>query len=237
MNIFRFANSFCRPALVLVPGLALVLALAGCGKTTDYSSIEPDQEPARSRADLELPPDLAETSSDTLATSQEAAVAEDVEVLPENNELDVKRNDEEGWLEVDAPADQVWRRLVAHWGALGVDLAVSNPREGIMETDWVEPGAAKEEEEPGLGTTLINQFLGTLFDETTALDKYTLTLQRQGADRTRIDVAHRGIKKIQTQRASVATNADWDWVETDEDPDKIRRALSSIAYGLRNGAS
>jgi outer membrane protein assembly factor BamC len=216
--------------------LVLAFFLAACGNTDTYSSIEPGQESARSRANLELPPDLSTTSSDALAANQAAAEARSEEVLPEPEGLDVKRNDAEGWLEVDAPADQVWRRLIAHWGALGVDLVVSNPGEGIMETDWVKPATA-EKEESHLGQVLVDQFLGKLFDENTALDKYTLTLQRLDENRTRIDVAHRGIKKIQTQRSSVGTNADWDWVETEEDPAKIKRALSSIVYGLRGGTT
>lgn len=231
MNTMRFSLKF---ACLLV----LALSVAACGKTNSYGSIEPGQETARSRANLELPPDLTQTSSDRLA-AQAAQADQDneaTEVLPETGGLNVERNDEEGWLEVDAPAEQVWRRLVAHWGALGVNLVVSNPTEGIMETDWVEP-ASSNEEEPALTDKLLNQFLGKLFDETTALDKYTLTLQRTDDNRTRIDVAHRGIRKIQTQRSTIATNAQWDWVEIEEDPDKIKRALSSIVYGLRNGAS
>lgn len=231
MNTMRFSLKF-------VCLLVLALSVAACGRTNTYGSIEPGQETARSRANLELPPDLTQTSSDRLASQANQADqdSETEEVLPETKGLNVKRNDEEGWLEVDAPADQVWRRLVAHWGALGVDLVVSDPAEGVMETDWVEP-AGSNEEEPALTDKLLNQFLGKLFDETTALDKYTLTLQRTDNNRTRIDVAHRGIRKIQTQRSTVATNAEWDWVEIEEDPDKIKRALSSIVYGLRNGAS
>lgn len=225
-----------RVSLKSICLLVLALSLAACGKTDTYSSIEPGHESARSRADLELPPDLTQNSSDRLAATQADQDTTGEEVLPEPEGLNVERNDEEGWLEVDAPADQVWRKLIAHWGALGVDLAVSNPTEGIMETDWVEPGDSEDRSSDFAGT-VINQFLGRLFDETTALDKYTLTLERISADRTRVNVAHRGMKKIQTQRATVATNAQWDWVETEEDPDKIRRALSSIVYGLTNGAS
>jgi len=219
--------------------MMLGVFLAACGNTKEYRSIEPGQETQRSRANLELPPDLAGTSSDRLqatSTSADESAALEEEVLPEAQGLKIERHDAEGWLEVEAPAEQVWRRLVAHWGALGVDLVVSDPKAGIMETDWVEP-AKSNEEDPGLVSNVVKQFLGQLVDETTALDKYTITLERLDAERTRIDVAHRGIKKIQTQRATIATNAEWEWVETEEDPDKIRRALSSIVYGLENGTS
>ncbi|HSH43102.1 MAG TPA: outer membrane protein assembly factor BamC [Arenicellales bacterium] len=218
-------------------GLMILGALlAACGNTKEYRTIEPGQETERSRARLELPPDLAGTSSDRLQATTADQSAEPEEVLPETEGLTIERHDAEGWLEVEAPAEQVWRRLVAHWGALGVDLVVSDPKAGIMETDWVAP-AKSEKEDDSFHTTLVKQFLGRLVDETTALDKYTITLERLDENRTRVDVAHRGIKKIQTQRATIATNAQWEWVETEEDPDKIRRALSSIVYGLENGAS
>lgn len=218
--------------------LVVAVSLASCGSTETYSSIEPGAESARSRANLELPPDLVSSSSDALAATQAQQEQEtrSEEVLPEPEGMEVTRNDEEGWIEVDAPPERVWRKLVAHWGALGVDLVVSNPKEGIMETDWVEP-AQSNKGEPGLTDKVIGQFLGRLFDEITALDKYTMTLQRTDQGGTRINVAHRGIKKIQTQKTTVGTNAEWDWVETEEDPDKIRRALSSITYGLANGTS
>lgn len=215
--------------------LILALALASCGKTKEYSSIEPGQETERSRANLELPPDLTDTSSERLAATQTEQNIQAEEVLPETKGLHVERNDQEGWLEVDAPAESVWRRLVAHWGSLGVDLVVSDPKAGIMETDWVEP--AKSKDDSDFTSNVMNQFLGRLFDETTALDKYTMRLERVGDGRTRIHVSHRGIKKIQTQKTTVATNAQWEWVETEEDPDKIRRAMSSIVYGLENGTS
>lgn len=229
MNTIRFPF---KVLCLLILGLSLV----ACGKTQEYSSIEPGQEPGRSRANLELPPDLAETASDRLSVEQTNGDARTEEVLPETEGLSVQRNDAEGWLEVDAPADRVWSKLIAHWGALNVDLVASDPKAGIMETDWVEPAKSRKSDSDFAGNVL-NQFLGKLFDETTALDKYTITLERQGDARTRINVAHRGIKKIQTQRTTVATNAEWEWVETEEDPDKVRRAISSIIYGLEDGAS
>lgn len=216
----------------------LALALTACGNTKEYSSIEPGQATERSRANLELPPDLVQSSSDELAAGHAAqqSEVEEEEVLPEVKGLDVTRNDQEGWLEVNASPDKVWRRLVAHWGALGVDLVVSDPKAGIMETDWVAP-VKSQEEDPDLTDSLLKQFLGRLVDETTALDKFTLRLERVGDGSTRIYVDHRGIKKIQTRRTTVATNAEWEWVETEEDPAKVRRAMSSIVYGLENGAS
>lgn len=213
----------------------LTLTLISCGGSRTYSSIEPGAQSPRSRAALELPPDLVDTTSDSLLASQ-AQQAQTQEVLPESESLDIGRNDDEGWLDVDAPVNQVWSRLVSHWGALGVDLVISDPKTGIMETDWVKPAKSKENDQ-GLTGNLVNQFLGRLVDAPTSLDKYTIQLERKGDSSTRIRVTHKGIKKIQTQRATVATNAEYEWVETEEDPEKVRRALLSITYGLDAGES
>lgn len=229
MNTIRFAfKSVCL--------FGLALSLAACGNVKEYSSIEPSQAPERSRANLEMPPDLLETSSDRLAAQATQDARVEQEVLPEPKGLHIERNDQEGWVEVDAPVETVWRRLEAHWGALGVDLVVSDPKAGIMETDWVEPATSRDQDS-GLGGTLVKQFLGKLVDETTALDKYTIRVERIAEGKTRIHVEHRGIKKIQTQKTTIATNAKWEWVETEENPAKIKRAMSSIVYGLEDGTS
>lgn len=224
MTIVRLVSS-----AVCVIGLAALLA--ACGNNKTYGTIEPGLETERSRANLELPPDLVGTASDSLQATQAEQDGLNEEVLPEPEGLNVERNDKEGWLEVDAPVEQVWRRLISHWGSLGVDLAVSDPQAGIMETDWVRPGES-DEEEGNLGETLVSQFLGRLVDERTSLDKYTMQLERVGDNRSRIHVSHKGIKKIQTSEAGVARNAQWEWVETEEESAKVRRAMSSILYGL-----
>lgn len=219
-----------RSLLKLLCLCVLAFSLTACGSNETYSSIEPTAQPARSRANLELPPDLVESSSETLAArAQEAAPEEPV--LPDTGKLKVERNDQEGWLDVQAPPDKVWSKLLAHWGALGVDLVVSDPESGIMETDWVKP-ARSERESGALSETYVDRFLGRIVDAPTALDKYTIRLERQGGNETRVHVSHTGVRKIQTEEASVARNAKWEWVQTEENPDKVKRALSSIMHGL-----
>lgn len=223
MNTLRI---LCQPVLVCV----LALAVSACGQTETYSSIEPGSHPARARSNLELPPDLVDTSNDALVSRQPDESGEPEEVLPETDSLEIQRNDSEGWLEVDAPAGQVWRKLESYWGSLNVDLEISDPKAGLMVTDWVRTG---QNEDAGI----MDKVLGSVVESPTSLDKYTIQLEKKGENRTRIQVAHEGMKKIQTQRSSVATNAEYEWVTTEEDPEKIKRALSSIVYGLETGAS
>jgi len=214
--------------------LVTALALTACGNLNrdSYSSIEPGAGGYGSN--LALPPDLVDTSNETLASR--AAEEETEEVLPEPEELDIERNNEEGWLQVEAPAGKVWNRLAGYWGSLGIDLVVSDPQAGLMETEWVKPAKSKYEQ-AGVADDLLDQFIGRLIDAPTSLDRYAMRLEKIDDETTRVHVSHTGLKKIQTSEAGVARNAAWEWVETEEDPEKVRRALSSLAYGLQSDAS
>lgn len=221
--------------------LAAALLLSSCGPTKqDFGSLEPGGSTASpNRSDLELPPDLVDGTSDRIVSARAAEEEPGQLVLPEIDNLEIERNDEQGWIEVNADADIVWRRLVSHWDSLGVELVHSDPTVGIMETDWVNATEPGERRSPIGGTfgSVLGDLMNNLFDQATSLDKYTLQLERRGEDRTRINVSHKGLKKIQTQEPTKQHNEEFEWVETEEQPDKIRRALTSIAYGLNSSRS
>lgn len=230
-----FRRSF--PALVCV--LTAVLALPSCGPSKqEFGSLEQGTSGGeRYRSGLEVPPDLVDTSSDTIVANRAEQESQPRQVLPEIEDLRVERSDEEGWLEVNADADVVWRRLVDHWHSLGVTLVEANSTTGTMETDWVLPPGADEDASRGMFADVLGQLLPKVFDQATALDKYTLQLERKDGPRTRINVSHRGLKKVQTQQATKQYNEEYEWVETDEQPAKIRRVLTSLAYGLQGETS
>jgi len=230
MTVFRFAST---PSLLFA--LLVALMLTGCGNTKTYSSIDPSTADARSGGRLEIPPDLEGSTSDSVLASQARQDAASSQVLPEPEDLEVERNDTEGWIEVDLPIDRAWSRLVAYWGALGVDLVVADPKLGLMETDWVIPAGDSPQKQP-FHKALMDQIRGALTGGPTALDRYAIELERRGDSRTRISVSHRGRKKIETQKSNIANPAQYDWVETEENPKKVQRALSSIVYGLESGA-
>lgn len=233
MNRFPLIASACAVAAALI--------LTSCGPTKqEFGSLEPGASPGnRSRADLELPPDLVDATSDRIVSARAAEEQPGQLVLPEIENLDMERNDDQGWIEVNADADVVWRKLVQHWDSLGVDLVHTDPTSGIMETDWVNPTESGERRGPIGGTfgSVLGGLLNQLFDQATALDKYTLQLERRGEARTRVNVSHKGLKKIQTQEATKQYNEEFEWVETEEQPDKIKRVLTSIAYGLNSSSS
>lgn len=231
-----------RPSLLSsICALATALVLVSCGPNkNDFGSLEPGAAPAgRYRSNLEVPPDLVDTTSEELLANQQ--VQEPTQkVLPEIKNLDIERNDAEGWLQVNADADVVWEKLVAHWNSLGVKLVQADPKTGFMETDWVLPAEDAKDRSKGkfqVFSDVLGSLLGSVFDQATALDKYTIQLERRGDHLTRINVDHRGLKKIQTQEATRRTNEEFEWVETQEQPDKVKRALTSIAYGLNSNNS
>ena len=190
----------------------------------------------RYESSLELPPDLATTSSDAVLSGQQAP--ETQEVLPAIENLQITRNDEEGWLEVNASPDVVWERLVQHWGSLGIDLVEADPKTGVMETDWVVPAEARKNDREGkVVGEVMSLIVNDIFDEATSLDKYTLQLERKGESLTRIYVSHIGRKKILTREMTKQELEQFEWVETGQQPDKIKRVLTSISYGLDSDSS
>ena len=223
--------------------LAVALLLGACGPNKgDFGSLEgggPTSD--RYRGSLELPPDLVDTTSESILAAGQVEEETEEKVLPEIENLDIQQNDEEGWIEVNVDADVVWQKLVSHWNSLGVDLVEADPKTGVMVTDWVVPRTREEERREFLGVAflgnVLDDLLGNLFDQATALDKYTIQLERKPQTHTRINVAHRGLVKIQTQQPTKKNNEKFEWVETDEQPDKVKRALTSIAYGLSGETS
>lgn len=222
---------------------AIALLLSACGPNkNDFGSLEQGASPAnRYRDGLELPPDLVDTSSESILAAS-AEPEPEVKVLPEINNLEIEQNNDEGWIEVNVDPDTVWKKLVSHWNSLGIDLVDSDPTTGIMVTDWVVPRSSEElRRREFLGSdflgNVLDELFGGLFDQATTLDKYTVQLERKPDAHTRINVTHRGLVKIQTQQPTKKDNEKFEWVETEEQPEKVKRALTSIAYGLSGGTS
>src|SRR5919206_1971089 len=82
------------------------------------------------------------------------------------------------WLEVDADPAVLWPQLKAFWRQTGFGLVRSNPRLGIMQTNWVEShGDAPR------GVRL--------------RDTYRLRLERGNDDTTDVYISHRGVAEVQ----------------------------------------
>lgn len=213
-----------------------ILLVACSGSRDKYDTINPKDGGkgitlgGKPKSKLELPPDLVNTSNATIVQLEEYTEAN---VVPETIGVTVQKNGDERWLEIDAPAEEVWPKLVRYWGLLGAKLVVNDPKTGIMETDWVHQEKDDDKKKGGFaGTNLLISLLVDITDQETSLDKYTMRVERQNGNQTLVYLSHRGSKKIQIGQSSIASHLEWEWVETEQDPEKVRIVLQSVSYSF-----
>ena len=145
--------------------LLMVSSLTGCSMMPDVSKYLPDRKvdykkEKQAEENLEIPPDLtkgsiegADTASATRSSgaatysdyvderkrnTPTAGTAEGTRVLPRIEDVTVKRDGDQRWLVVQAPADEVWHKIIAFWQENKVPLLEQDPSVGIMRTHWIE---------------------------------------------------------------------------------------------------
>lgn len=145
----------------MLPLAAAVLSVAGCGSISNpiygedgiINDRSQNYEQAESTKRLELPPSLQARSKkmeDRLVVPSAGQTASqrtsDFEVpRPEffyadagSETVNLKREDGEKILIVDEPVQDVWVQLQDFWRFNDVTLAKTAPREGVMETAWID---------------------------------------------------------------------------------------------------
>lgn len=147
---------------------------------------------------LEVPPDLSSPDYDptyaTIPGSPVSAAAlargqasnNQRAVLPLSSGIQLIRNGNVRWLQVNAPADAIWPRLQEFWRVMGIDIKRDEPRVGVMETDWAENKA----EIPMDG---IRKLLGKAFEgmyDAGSRDRYKIRLERPSAGVTHLFLSH-----------------------------------------------
>ncbi|WP_271274076.1 outer membrane protein assembly factor BamC [Aliamphritea hakodatensis] len=145
---------------VLLPLAAAVLTLTGCGTSNPIygengliKDRSQDYEKSQTSQRLEIPPSLRDDTiqmSDRLEvpTVGETSVARKQEFTvprPEffyaeagGENVAMKRDGLDKVLIVDEPIADVWTRVQSYWASRGIKLSESSPREGVMETEWVD---------------------------------------------------------------------------------------------------
>lgn len=207
----------------------ITCTLIGCSTISEEREtidLNTDLKPKKTR--LELPPDLVSTTNDVIANRDFT----DEEVIPQTVGITILDNGNERWLEINASAELVWPKLVNYWGEIGAPLILADPETGIMETDWVQQ-EKKTKNKTGITKNVLIGILVDITDQVTSLDKYTLRMERKEKTKTLVYLTHRGSRKIQTSKATRTTNAKWDWVETEQDAEKVRLVIQSIRYRLK----
>jgi len=220
-------------ATAMLAGAALLLA--GCetvslsaGKKIDYKSIS--SGPA-----LEIPPDLTSPQFDdryTVTTASGAAARDASRPAQESQiaqnqtpEARVVRAGTERWLVVKASPEQAWTTTRQFWVDSGFVLAIEQPTQGIMETDWAENRADIPQDWLRRTTGKVMD----LFYTTYKRDKFRTRLERGNEPGTmEIYLSHRGMEQVPTTKIDNSSPAAFAWALMPPDPELEAEMLTRM---------
>ncbi len=246
---------------IAVVGLSLLLG--ACGSLPD--DILPDRKvdykkQSAAGQDLELPPDLAggaigdsmpvpgASSTGSASYSEYAqqrsmaggggySAAGGSSVLPQSDSVRVMRDGDQRWLEVDAPPNDVWPRVVGFWRQNGILLLEQNPAIGVMKTDWLENRA---DIKTGFITDLLRKAVDGLYSAATR-DQFRVRLEpgdKPGT--TDLYLTHRGMEEDFARDAAGNQNQTV-WVPRETDPgleaEMLRRIMLHLGVADAQAAS
>jgi outer membrane protein assembly factor BamC len=221
------------------------LVLTGCGSSA-IKDILPDQSLAYKKQreaaeNLEVPPDLSQGRFDDAldvpaagsATyseyvgerSKRREVATSGGVLPDVKDVQMRREGNSRWLEVGAPAEAVWPRVVSFWREQGILLVEQNPAVGVMKTDWLENRAEIRQD---FMTRMMRKVADGLY-ATSTRDQYRVRVERgTKAGVTDIYLTHTAMQeRILSNTAAEGTNTVWEPVPSDpaKEAEMLRRLM------------
>ncbi|WP_322996399.1 outer membrane protein assembly factor BamC [Castellaniella sp.] len=213
-----------KRASLSLTSLALVSLLAGCstlGQLTGQSeSIE--YKSTVTGDPLVIPPDLTQANSNThykapegvatlsaySASQRNQSVNPAERVLPQSDDIQVKRDGELRWLVVNQPAEVLYPKLIEFWGEQGFTIQSQNPKAGLIETDWAENRAKIPE---GWLRNALGSILDQVFDSGER-DRFTMRLER-ASGKTEIYLSHQHMVETPTGDGTA-----FKWVFGKEDP-------------------
>ncbi len=205
-------------------GLSALL-LSGCSTVNQALGLEEpvDYKSTVSGDPLTIPPDLTQANSDARYTAPEgvtryseyaAAQAEKpaigrTQVLPQHDDIQVKRDGDLRWLVVDRPAEAVYPQLLEFWNEQGFTIRSEDPRSGLIETDWAENRAKIPE---GWIRSALGAIVDQVFDSGER-ERFRMRLERVGDGRSEIYISHQHMYEQPTK-----DEAAFKWVYGKEDP-------------------
>ena len=234
---------------IRILAVALVTLALGACTTYNEGNILPDKrvEYKKSRQAenaLEVPPDLSQDaiaqggvvfsgSSPAVTTYSEYQAARQGTtvsgrssrtVLPQNPDIEVRRDGDKRWLVIRAPAEAVWDTVLDFWQENGILLVEQNPSAGVMRTAWIENRA-------DIKTDMITNFLRKAVDGLYAAgtrDQYRVRLERASSGNTDLFLTHTGMREdLVTGVASTETDQTV-WVPSGSDPELEAAMLQKL---------
>lgn len=232
------------------------LLLTGCGSARKLDQYLPDRrveykETREAEENLELPPDLAGATFDdaldipgpsgtatysSYAGERQARrqIAGSGEVLPEVAGVSLERSGDERWLEVEAPPEAVWPKLVSFWRQQGILLTEQDPAIGVMKTDWLENRAEIRND---FVTNMLRKVADGLY-ATSTRDQYRVRIDAGPSRGTsEVFLTHRAMEE-RLVRNTVGEGATTVWEPAQSDPGKeaemLRRLMLYLGVSDRN---
>ncbi len=220
-----------RKTVLATTLLSAVLLLQGCSgfrsmlngdDSVDYKSVVKTDP-------LSIPPDLTQAASDpryrapasgttTFSQFQQAGQASakgvpssQAAVLPTRADMRVMRDGDIRWLVVDMSPDKVFSLTADFWVESGFSLDVTDPKAGLMVTNWAENRAKIPE---SFIRDMLGKVLEGLWDSGTR-DKFSTRIERVGNNRTEIYISH---KHMEEKNYSTQGQVDVRWMNGKEDP-------------------
>lgn len=227
---------------------AAVSTAAGCasykeaveGQKTAYRTAEKREQ------GLEVPPDLTAQSADEQflipgesgsgsvsassfysgggtrpAGARAQAPAEPI--LVSSDDVKIKRVGNLRSLEVKMPPEQLWPKLREFWKDTGFELAVDDPKIGLMETNWAENRA-------NIPMDGLRKVIGTVFDgiySSNTRDRYRTRVEPiEGG--VEIFVTHRGMEENYTDKSQ----SNLVWMNRPSDPELEAEMLNRLMAKL-----
>lgn len=231
-------NTLFRSSLLAMLAGGLVACSSSVHNVDDVlpdKAVEYKRERQAER-NLEIPPDLTSdrindrmsvpdtfggvstSYSEYVTDRQQRGVDEpprsaDGSVLPGMPDIEMRRDGDVRWLLVDAPAEEVWDRVVDFWQDNGILMVEQDPTVGIMRTSWLDNRAE-------ISRDIVTDYIRRAFDglyETGTRDQYRVRLERVASDRTEIYLTHFGMQEeiSATNEGGVETTV---WVPRPRDP-------------------
>ncbi|QKT04583.1 outer membrane protein assembly factor BamC [Ectothiorhodospiraceae bacterium 2226] len=213
------------PVLRAATVLAVLLPLVAC--STGQKAVYLD---TRSSPPLEVPPEMTQPRGDGALTLPEgvrvgATRAGAGESLQANVRL--QRDGALRWLEIDAPPEALWPRLVAFWENEGFDIVVHEPEIGVLETDWRENRAG-----------LPRGLLGRMYSADIR-DKYRVRVEAGRTQGTsELTLTHRGLREEGFEGVGTQVTTFWQWRPSDPEleAEMLQRLLRFLGLPEQSAA-
>lgn len=188
------------------PATLLLFSLSGCALFGD----KPENSPAKLRAALEVPPDLARPAGDDLAAvpSSGAAAYSDYAAKspatpagnagpagangkaagPASGSVRLERDGAQRWLVVQDNSERVFVKARDYFLRNKMTLTMDSPQTGVLETDWID--------RPVKFTGTLSKLLASLHS-TGLRDKFRVRVERGRAPgTTEVYVSHQGLTEV-----------------------------------------